>query len=143
LTQYFLQAPGPTAKASAARDGWLSLVPDADVPREPTETEASKHYGSRRASDRGFLPMTLDEYLELLDWTGRQVRADKRGAIPLHLAPILERLGINGDAWVDTIDQFGRLFRRAAGRVASMAALAAARGKRWFHGMRACRTSFG
>jgi REP element-mobilizing transposase RayT len=101
---------GPTAMASTARDGWLSPVPDADVPGEPSGAAVSKHCGSRRASDRGFLPMTLDEYLELLDWTGRQVRADKRGAIPLHLAPILERLHINGDAWVDTIDQFGRLF---------------------------------
>jgi hypothetical protein len=134
---------GPTAMASTARDGWLSPVPDADVPGEPSVAAVSKHCGSRRASDRGFLSMTLDEYLELLDWTGRQVRADKRGAIPLHLAPILERLHINGDAWVDTIDQFGRLFRRAAGRVASMAALAAARGKRWFHGVSACRTAFG
>jgi hypothetical protein len=131
------------ANASAERDGWLSPVPDADVPGESTRIAASKHCGARRASDRGFLPMTLDEYLELLDWTGRQVRADKRGTIPLHLAPILERLRINGDAWVDTIDQFGRLFRRAAGRVASMGALAAARGKRWFQGLSACRTAFG
>jgi hypothetical protein len=134
---------GTTVNVAAARDGWLSPIPDADVSAKPTGTTQSKHFGSRRASDRGFLPMTLDEYLELLDWTGRQVRADKRGAIPLHLAPILERLRINGDAWVDTIDQFGRLFRRAAGRVANMAALAAARGKHWFHGVRACCTSFG
>ncbi len=33
------------------------------------------------------------EYLELLDWTGRQVKEGKRGKIPPHLANILERLG--------------------------------------------------
>src|SRR5271157_3053732 len=27
---------------------------------------------ARRASDRGLLPMTLESYLTLLDWTGRQ-----------------------------------------------------------------------
>ena len=48
-----------------------------------------------RASDQGFLPMNSEHYIMLLDWTGRELRADKRGAIPEHLAPILERLGIN------------------------------------------------
>jgi hypothetical protein len=38
--------------------------------------------------------MSLNHYLELLDWTGRQLRAGTRGAIPAHLTPILGR--ING-----------------------------------------------
>jgi hypothetical protein len=36
----------------------------------------------------------VDQYFMLLDWTGRELRADKRGAIPEHLAPIVERLGL-------------------------------------------------
>ncbi len=35
--------------------------------------------------------MSFVEYLSLLDWTGRQLREGKRGAIPQDLAPILER----------------------------------------------------
>jgi hypothetical protein len=31
----------------------------------------------------------------LLDWTGRELRRDNRGAIPENLAPILDRLGID------------------------------------------------
>jgi putative transposase len=31
----------------------------------------------------------------LLDWTGRELHRDKRGAIPENLAPILDRLGID------------------------------------------------
>lgn len=61
----------------------------------------------------GFLPLTLDEYLELLDWTGRMVRGDKRGAIPFTPLPILQRLQVNAELWVDTIEHFGRTFRRA------------------------------
>jgi hypothetical protein len=51
---------------------------------------------SARASNKGCLPMSFGEYLDLLDWTGRQLRDDKRGAIPQELAPILQRLHIGG-----------------------------------------------
>ncbi|WP_018876322.1 transposase [Thioalkalivibrio sp. ALE31] len=38
---------------------------------------------------------TTEDYLELVDWTGRAIREDKRGAIPESIPPILERLGID------------------------------------------------
>jgi REP element-mobilizing transposase RayT len=128
--------PSPTD----ARDAWLSPVPDGDVPVELQSTPTSG--STRRASDRGFLPMTLDEYLTLLDWTGRAIRSDKRGAIPADLLPILQRLQVNAEVWVETIEHFGRIFRRAAGRVSNLAALAAARGKCWFQGVTASKLAF-
>ena len=36
---------------------------------------------------------SLQQYLQLVDTTGRIIREGKRGAIPLQLSPILERLG--------------------------------------------------
>ena len=63
-----------------------------------------------RASNRGFLPLSLDDYLALLDWTGRQIRWDKRGAIPADLRPILQRLAIKAENWLDTLTCFGRWF---------------------------------
>jgi len=55
----------------------------------------------------------------------------------------LERLRINAEAWVDTIAQFGKRFRRTVGRVSSMAAFARVRGKCWFQGVSASRMAFG
>jgi hypothetical protein len=46
-----------------------------------------------RASDQGYLPIRVEDYVMLPDWTGRELRADERGAIPAHLARIVERLG--------------------------------------------------
>jgi hypothetical protein len=78
----------------------------------------------------------------LLDWTGRQLRADKRGAIPDHLAPIMERQALNRSNWVETVRGFGRLFKQAAGRQSSLIDAAARRSRRWFQGKAAARTAF-
>jgi hypothetical protein len=41
------------------------------------------------------IPFRYTDYLELVDWTGRILRDDKRGAIPANLPTILIRLNIN------------------------------------------------
>ena len=43
------------------------------------------------------------EYLALVDWIGRSIRDDKRGNIPHTIAPILQRLGLDADALVDSL----------------------------------------
>jgi hypothetical protein len=97
---------------------------------------------SRRASNKGFLPLKWHQYLKLLDWTGRQARQDKRGKIPADLAPILDRLSIVSDCWIDTVLNFGRWFHRAAGRQQSLAAEASRRGRQWLAGSSHSRTAF-
>ena len=126
-----------TATVSAARDAWLSPLPEQDA-----GTTADSVPPPTRASNRGFLPMSLDDYLTLLDWTGRQLRDDKRGAIPDELRPILERLAINADTWLDTVTCFGRWFHRAVGRMSSMAARANRSGRFWFQGRRFSNLAF-
>jgi hypothetical protein len=95
-----------------------------------------------RASDQGFLPIQVEHYVMLLDGTGRELHADKRGAIPDHLAPIVDRLGINRSNWVEMVRGFGRLFKQAAGRPGSLVDAAARRSRRWFQGKVAARTAF-
>ncbi len=116
-TQKSAQSDPPRAVAPLHRDDWLSPIPDQDVC-----PASQRMHSRRRASDRGFLPLGLDEYLALLDWTGRQVRVDKTGVIPRDLRPILERLSINAESWVESILAFGRRFHRVIGRTASIAA---------------------
>jgi REP element-mobilizing transposase RayT len=74
------------------------------------------HTAGYRASDKGFLPMSVASYLELLDWTARELRSDKRGATPASAAPIFERLGINADSWCELTRDFGKLFSTVAGK---------------------------
>ena len=69
-------------------DGWLCELtvvesPQADV-RQGLQSQTPW-----RASDKGLLPISLQDYLSLVDWTGRQLRGNKREAIPAHLASVM------------------------------------------------------
>ena len=73
----------------------------------------------RGADNNGCLPMSLDDYLKLLDWTGRQFRTDKRGSIPAACAPILDRLDCSEESWFDPVKNFRKRFRNEAGSLLS------------------------
>ena len=72
-----------------------------------------------------------------LDITGRQVKSGK-GSIPGSVQPLLKRLGIEVNSWFRLIEDFGRLFKRAAGRSASISPEAAHRGQNWMHAAGTC-----
>jgi len=66
------------------------------------------------------LPFRLQDYLELLDWTGRQLRKGKRGTMDSAMPPILDRLNIDPEKWVYTTSNFERSFKGFVGSVKSM-----------------------
>ncbi|MFT5655330.1 MAG: hypothetical protein ACI9XU_001049 [Arenicella sp.] len=43
---------------------------------------------------------SLSDYSQLVDWTGRIVDRDKRGAITFSMPPIITRLNISIDQWL-------------------------------------------
>ncbi|MFQ3244839.1 MAG: REP element-mobilizing transposase RayT [Arenicella sp.] len=45
------------------------------------------------------IPFKLKDYLDLVDWTGRVIRDEKRGHMDQALPDILSRLNLNVDAW--------------------------------------------
>ena len=93
-----------------------------------------------RASDKGLLDMTFEQYLGLVDYAGRQSRRDKYGMIPAELAPILDRVGItSGESLMALVLNFPRLFRRMAGGADQLQQRATSVGRKWFHGIRAAR----
>jgi hypothetical protein len=112
------------------QSGWLSPV-QIDEKRDPIGTDVCP--SKRRASRKGFLPISLSQYLSLLDWTGRAVRTGKSGSIPRELKPILIRLGIEPTKWCKLVENFGKLFKRAAGTAPSLATEATRRGQHYLH----------
>ena len=88
------------------------------------------------------LDIKLDEYLNLLDWTGRQLRNDEKRSIPEELGDLVGRLDIEGNNWFDLVEGFEDLFRRAAGKPHSLRLAARRAGRRWLHGLSAGRLYF-
>ena len=122
------------------RDRWLCEL-TLDERTDPDE-DGSDGTGRWRASEKGLLPIRLEDYLELLDWTGRSVREVKRGSIPAHLAPILERLHINAENWLATICDFESGFGCVVGRVQQISEAAHRLGRRWLYGMNQAAQAF-
>ena len=89
------------------------------------------------------VPFGWQDYAELVDWTGRQVRPGKKGAIAAAQPAILERLGVDGEAFIAMAATFMQKFGSAVGAPAQLARLCERRQTRFLHGMHAARKVFG
>ncbi|HEY6644636.1 hypothetical protein [Povalibacter sp.] len=82
------------------------------------------------------IPFALDDYLQLVDWTGRAVRSDKNGAIDSQQPPLMKRLNIDTDAWQLAMRPAGNVFGRALGRLNHLRLHAQTLGQSWIRGLR-------
>ena len=89
------------------------------------------------------LPITLASYLELVDATGRLIKANKRGAIDRAAPPILERLGIQNDQWKILATQFESRFKHIAGTNENLTTASAIFGLKRRPGLSAANLLFG
>jgi hypothetical protein len=123
-------------------DGWLCklTIDDSESTKSQTTVGGTN---SRRASDQGLLPITLDDYLKLLDASGRMLRDDKAGAIPTEFAPILERLGVRPAVWSQLVENYHDWFGHIVGSSEKIARRAAQVGRHWFRGQSHCAAAFG
>jgi len=91
---------------------------------------------SNEGSGTARIPYSFKEYLQLVDWTGRGIRNDKRGHIDSQLPPIITRLNIDPSAWEAAMQPRGNVFGRAMGRLNHLQLHAKALGQSWVRGLR-------
>ena len=77
------------------------------------------------------IPFTEKDYFHLVDWSGRAIRSDKRGYIPKDLPPILHRLNIAPEDWLDAVQHAGHRYGIAMGPLVRIKAFAEKLGQRW------------
>ena len=61
------------------------------------------------------IQMRLTDYLNLVDWTGRQIRENKRGSISEAEPAIMDRLGIDAEHWLYITQNFESEFKGIVG----------------------------
>ena len=85
---------------------------------EPTPSMIEDFVGHQ--SEHIGLPYQLNEYLDLVDWTGRILLPKKRGSINPNLPPILERLGFDNNKWRTLTTAFEAQFSHWVGHEKSV-----------------------
>jgi len=115
------------ACAESSRDQWLVPFPP---PKSPATLDDPRTW---------LYGLGEEEYLKVLDQTGRQIRTGKRGHLPDDLRPVLERLDLDVEEWVDTVARYGSLFHRLTGKLSALRTWARAKKLAWLHGHRGAR----
>lgn len=93
----------------------IDMLKQAETATEVTPTHLLPFVGNPRQAMPKGLPFPLKDYLELVDWTGRVIREDKRGAISETIPPILERLNIEPKQWCYLTQHFESRFKGLVG----------------------------
>jgi hypothetical protein len=89
-----------------------------------------------------FSRITEEQYFEIVDWTGRQIREGKRGQIGAKVRPLLESLELDADEWIQTVEEFSKRFCLVAGTIENIRKAAERVGRCWLKGCRSGRAAF-
>ncbi len=98
--------------------------------------------GSSHTPIHTALPITREDYVSLVDSTGRVIRADKHGVIPSELSSLVARFGIKPDKWLEHIQGFNQQYGTAAGATDKLEDFAQHCHKRWLKGMTLSRKHY-
>ena len=126
-----LQQTGPST--TIERTTGASFLSPLTIDEKNDSIGACANPSGVRCSDKGFLSMSIEDYLELLDASARIVRADKTGHTPAEVAPIFERLKLDPEYWTLQIKDFGRLFSNVAGKPTNVYEMRSLISKRRFY----------
>jgi hypothetical protein len=75
------------------------------------------------------IPFGLKDYLELVDWAGREIKRNKRGYIPAHTPPILTRLRMDASPILEYLGKADQPTFSALGPVSMLRAFAQSLGQ--------------
>jgi len=88
------------------------------------------------------LPFALDDYLTLLDWSGRAIHPEKPGSIPDDIPPSLERLQIDPSELVRCLARQENGFYQVIGSKSAIRRVVARLGRHFLKGISAANRLF-
>ena len=71
--------------------------------------------GSYQTNNSEHIPYNITEYIQLVDWTGRQIKDSKKGYIKEHTPPIFAQLKMNTVVWLHNCAHLEQTYHRVIG----------------------------
>lgn len=94
-----------------------SPLMDKVIIKQPSDLMPFANNTSSPKNTCNTIDFLLEDYLTLVDTTGRIIRDDKKGAIPSSLIPILDRLQLTEHGWLNMVNGIETNFSYAIGNV--------------------------
>ena len=118
LREFAERKPGRPKKTTATQTVIQAKGPELLAFQKNSHTDKSslEQHGNHDKAPVA-IPFAFADYCELIDWTSRAIRDDKRGYIPNHIQPLLQQMGIKPEHWLDTVKHFESRFPVMMGRV--------------------------
>lgn len=98
---------------------------------------------SHQSNNPEHISYNFIEYIQLVEWTGRQLKAGKRGHISSDIPPIFERLKINTSAWLHNCEGLENTYYRVIGSAARLQEFCEKLKQQRVLGITAARQAFG
>jgi hypothetical protein len=114
---------------------WLRPPEDSDYTSILERIKGKKSSLLNLGFGENDIPLGLGDYYSLVDLTGRAIISNKRGYIPEKLAPILNRLNLNSDTWLDELNQFKIKGHTAVGTIQQLKNFCKSVRKKWRNGI--------
>jgi len=86
--------------------------------------------------------LKLKDYIELVEWTGKNIVHPNKAAIPPHIQSVLTQLNINQSHWLSQIKHYGTNYARFVGCLHSIQAKAEQLEQQWIQGVRQLQKLF-
>ncbi len=86
------------------------------------------------------LSVSIAQYLNLVDWTGRRMHPNKRGRINPERPPVPDRLGLTDRNWTTQVKATQSEFYRAIGAAVSLIEYAKQIGQHWMQSLPPARS---
>lgn len=117
------------------------LVGNSDSPMKkqllPFTDEPHQNIGTSPIS------FNLLEYIQLVEWTGRQIHPKKRGYISDNIPPMLSRLQMSQTVWLRNCIMLESIYHRAIGPEGKIRQFCDKLKQKWLRGLTHCREAFG
>jgi len=129
---------------SLERSDYTSIQARLDITASPMKSLLLPFAGdSHQSHHPAQIRYNLLEYIQLVDWTGRQIKTGKRGYISSDTPAIFARMKINTPAWLHNCERLEQTYYRVIGSAARLQEFCEKFKQQRVLGITAARQAFG